>query len=386
MKLISIYYILIITLLPPLYWLLLKEQNKKYFLAIISILCVTFFFPFSALFMGLVSLLVFFLLKFIRLKKKGIIALLPLAFFLAYKIINKNLPDTGNNLLNLIGISFFSLKIIHFCIDYSNGQIKDLNFFNFMFYLFFFPIFTAGPIIRYEEFTDNLIDNRPEISEIKKGTRRIALGFFKKLILLFPFFIQNEYSLRNGLIQTSPKMGLALLIYSFYIYWDFSSYTDIAIGTSLLFNYKVPENFQTPYFKRNISLFWQNWHITLTRWLQNYIFVPLSKRSIRHIHPKFFIIGNGVSQMITMLLCGFWHGSGLNYILWGGYHGLGLFGHTLYKNSISSERKIKNRTLKSICHLLYTALTFLFVTAGWVFFSAPAQIALRNFTVLLGIK
>ncbi len=390
MKIISIYYVILLTLLPPVYWILLKNKLKKYFLAVLSIIIVTLFFPLSSLVMTLNVILIFFSLKYLKTYLKTVVILIPIILFIIYKIYSGYLLDSFKSTFILVGISFFTLKIIHFSIDYLNKQIHNIKFFNFLFYMYYFPVFTAGPIIRYEEFIENINSNdTPDFIFIKKGLRRITLGFIKKIIITLPFFTNYVYLINKGSINKPSEMWLALILYSLYIYWDFSSYSDIAIGTSMLVNYKVPENFKMPYLKKNISLFWQNWHITLTRWLQTYIFINLSKFSIRHMNKKFLIIGTGVSQILTMIICGFWHGSNLNFILWGAYHGLGLFVHSIWKNygpvnffKFKAKRKNNNYFFNIISILI----TFLFVTIGWSFFSAPVQIAFKNFLLLFGIK
>jgi alginate O-acetyltransferase complex protein AlgI len=390
MSVFSEYYLVLLVFLPFVYWLLAAARYRKTVLGLFSIAIVAFFYPFSAGLMMVVALAVFLILKTVSGKARLLAVLVPVIFFVLFRCSRLFFAEINHGIFLTVGIAFFSLKIIHFSLDTVNGQILEFNLPDFIFYLFFFPLFTAGPVIRYEEFTANLrSQDKPDQDRIFRGLVRITLGFLKKIVLLIPFFLKNEAAIRQGLVTGTGSMWIALLVYSFYIYWDFSSYTDIAVGSALLFNYKVPENFNQPYLKRNIALFWQNWHMTLTRWLQSYIFVPLSRLFITKMDPRFVILGNGLAQVLTMVVCGFWHGLALNFLVWGLYHGIGLFTHTLFRNATRSAKKfavLKPAKDYSPVALAYTAVTFLFVTAGWAFFSAPLDIAFRNFSLLFGVK
>lgn len=263
-----------------------------------------------------------------------------------------------------LGLSYLVLKHISFLTDIKWGIIKEITIVDFFAYSFLFTIFTAGPIERYERLQPQL-DNREmkfKWSFVDEGFRRIVFGLFKKLVIAdwIAYFINPVLQNRNE--YPMYIQILALLGFSFQIYFDFSGYSDIAIGSSRLFGLKIIENFDYPYLKRNISQFWRSWHISLSDWIRDYLFMPLAKLFDNKIWLFIFV------PLISMGLCGLWHGAKWNFILWGLWHGIGISIYrvfTYYEKRNESIRKIsKSIFIKPVSIIL----TFLFITVGWIWF------------------
>jgi len=218
-----------------------------------------------------------------------------------------------------IGISFFTFCAISYLIDLGREEIAPVGLLDLSVYLSFFPHLVAGPIVRASEFLPQLlIQPNPDAVDATRGARLIARGLIKKVIVA------------NYLAQTicDPVFGapgayhsidliIAAYAYSVQIYADFSGYTDIAIGTALLMGVKFPENFDSPYAAVSIQDFWRRWHMTLSRWLRDYLYIPLggNRDGVRKMYRNLFI---------TMLLGGLWHGAQWTFVVWGAYHGIGL--------------------------------------------------------------
>jgi alginate O-acetyltransferase complex protein AlgI len=268
------------------------------------------------------------------------------------------------NILLPLGLSYLVLKHISFLTDIKWGIIKEISIVDFFAYSFLFTIFTAGPIERYERLQPQL-DNRElkfKWAFIDEGFKRIVFGLFKKLVIAdwIAYFINPVLQNRNE--YPMDIQILALLGFSFQIYFDFSGYSDIAIGSSRMFGLKIIENFDYPYLKRNISQFWRGWHISLSDWIRDYLFMPLAKLFDNKIWLFVFV------PLISMGLCGLWHGAKWNFIIWGLWHGLGI---SLYRIYTYYERK--NESIRKISKLIFVKpvsiiITFLFITLGWIWF------------------
>ena len=178
-----------------------------------------------------------------------------------------------------------------------------------------------------------------------------------------------------------------VFLYSIRIYYDFSGYSDIAIGLGRLFGIKVPENFNKPYIKRNLVQFWQNWHMTLTSWLREYLFMPLGKGLMSKVgagHPWFV---NSVCQVVTMAVVGIWHGSTFSFLIWGLYHGVGLALYRIYSDLLKkygSEKLLSWLSESKGVFYISMAVNFVFVSIGWVFFSFKWDTALKIVMRLMG--
>ena len=179
-------------------------------------------------------------------------------------------------------------------------------------------------------------------------------------------------------------MLIFLYAYSFQILFDFSGYTDIAIGIGRLMGFQLPENFNNPYLKPNLKLFWDNWHITLTQWFRTYYFNPISRkfrRKFRNLHVSWMVL---TMQLSTMLLIGLWHGITINFIFWGLWHGIGLFIQNRWTSWITPKfNSLENNWIKSSYQVLCVIFTFHYVILGWVWFSMPTlNDSIRIFQIL----
>jgi D-alanyl-lipoteichoic acid acyltransferase DltB (MBOAT superfamily) len=270
-----------------------------------------------------------------------------------------------------LGISFFVFEFIHYVVDVYRGSKPIPSFINFALFASFFPTQIAGPIKRFQDFIPQFTaSSKFSIKNFDDGVALILLGLFKKVLLAdnLSFFVTGGFmhpELFSGL-----DLWLFTYAFAFQIYFDFSGYTDIARGSALLFGYKVPINFNLPYLATNISDFWHRWHISLSTWLRDYLFIPLggSRSSALRVARNL---------LITMVLGGLWHGASLHFVGWGLFHGLLLVCHRSFRNwrenSGSSLAQASSRFVKSgfgkACAML---LTFQLVCIGWVFFRAES--------------
>jgi alginate O-acetyltransferase complex protein AlgI len=279
------------------------------------------------------------------------------------------------NYIFIIGISYSSFKMMHYMAESYKQKITQLHFLNFLNYIFFFPAFISGPINRYNHYNEQL-DSKKE-TELRRdltiGVERVIHGLFKKFVLctiVYPYALVNM----SGSISefSLSQILLGLYAYTFYFYFDFSGYSDIAIGSARIMGIELPENFNNPFMKKNIQQLWASWHMSLTRWLTDYIYWPLS-RKLRNVdylrkHPVFL---SNISIIVTFIICGMWHGETFNFAVWGFYHGIGLATLNIYQKQ---KRKIKNGFLRSYFTSRYSQLagvlcTFHFFVFGLLLFS-----------------
>ncbi len=258
-----------------------------------------------------------------------------------------------------LGISFFTFEFIHYAVDRYRGTAPAGTFGEFLSFILFFPTLVAGPIKRYQDFLPNL--TKPSLKwqeDWELGTTRVLVGLAKKFGIA-DLLTAFTHHLNRADIATAQRwvLPLWLLAYGFKIYFDFSAYSDIAIGSARLFGIKVPENFDWPYLRTNISEFWRRWHMSLYRWLVDYIYIPLG--GSRTSRPRVYL-----NVFITMFLSGLWHGAGLNFVVWGLWHGLLLVGHRLWSRLTGSASRQPTRAGQFAAW----AVTFVLVNLGWAFF------------------
>lgn len=300
-----------------------------------------------------------------------------LSYLLSFnlRLLNSQSTQLANSIdIRWLGLSYIVFRIIHTIRDRQTGKLPAVGLADYINYVIFFPALAAGPIDRLDSFIKKFetpLSNKWEV--IGEGSKRIILGLFKK------YFIADSLSLialnsTNALqIQWTGWMWVNLYAYAFQIYFDFSGYTDIAIGMGRFIGIQLPENFSSPYLKPNITLFWNNWHITLTQWFRTYYFNPLT-RFLRSRFKKMSIaVVIMLTQISTMVLIGLWHGVTINFILWGLWQGMGLFIHNRWNNSISV--KIQNWATtafkQELLNVVGILVTFNFVAIGWIFFVLP---------------
>jgi D-alanyl-lipoteichoic acid acyltransferase DltB (MBOAT superfamily) len=269
-----------------------------------------------------------------------------------------------------VGISFFTFQAISYVVDVHRRLLPPARIVDFALYLSFFPHLVAGPIVRAREFLPQLARPRnPRDVALGTAVTLIALGLVKKVVLadylarevVDPVFaVPVAYSAQDAI--------LAAYAYTAQIYCDFSGYTDIAIGLALLMGFVFPQNFDSPYRSTSFREFWRRWHITLSRFLRDFLYIPLggSRGAGRWSTQR--------NLMITMLLGGLWHGAAWPFVLWGGLHGLGL----------TAEHTIGERRLARIPAWLRWIVVFHLVVLGWILFRSPELSTTADFLGRLG--
>ncbi|MEJ5223929.1 MAG: MBOAT family O-acyltransferase, partial [Anaerolineales bacterium] len=271
-----------------------------------------------------------------------------------------------------LGFSYVAFRLIHTLRDRQMGRLPDVSLAEYAVYVLFFPSFTAGPIDRLERFIKDLRQPlRLASADWLDAGQRLAVGLFKKFVVAdtLALFALND---RLAAEVAAPGwMWVVVYAYALQIYFDFSGYTDIAIGAARLVGIRLPENFAAPYLKPNLTQFWNAWHMTLTQWFRAYFFNPLTRalRSSSRPLPAWGMIL--VSQVATMLLIGLWHGISWNFVLWGLWHGLGLFAHNRWSDFTRARAAAWAATpaRQSLLAVSGAALNFHFVALGWVFFA-----------------
>ncbi|MCS6989471.1 MAG: MBOAT family protein [Chloroherpetonaceae bacterium] len=261
-----------------------------------------------------------------------------------------------------IGLSFYTFQKIGYLVDVKRGDVKPiLSFLDFSFFIFFFPQLVAGPILRAAQFVPQLYRPLPhEERDFGVAVFWILKGLVKKMFVsdyVSVNFLDRVFA--NPSAYTGFENLMACYGYSLQVYCDFSGYTDIAIGVSLLFGFHLPPNFNEPHKAQNPSEFWRRWHISLSNWLRDYLYIPLGGNQKGEFRTN-------LNLMITMLLGGFWHGASWNFVVWGGLNGLGLLFYRYWKR-ISP---IKNDDSLPVV-ALSVALTFSFISFTRIFFRSP---------------
>jgi len=262
-----------------------------------------------------------------------------------------------------LGISFYSFNILALAIDTARGREgKPPSLAHYALFIVFFPHLIAGPILRGRDFLPQLaLGERMAPERTRRGLWLIASGIAKKMILgdfvLAPF-VNDIFS--NVGVASAPVHWLALYSFAFQIYFDFAGYTDMARGLACLLGYELPVNFREPYLSRSPAEFWRRWHVTLSTWLRDYLYVPLGGNRRGRVRTY-------LNLLVTMLLGGLWHGAGWNFLVWGGIHGLLLVVHRAFAGrSAVAEAPISWRDAPKI------VLCFHAVILPWVFFRADS--------------
>jgi alginate O-acetyltransferase complex protein AlgI len=273
-----------------------------------------------------------------------------------------------------LGFSYVAFRLIHTLRDRQIGRLPTMTLREYTTYAIFFPAFTAGPIDRAERFLPDLRSlPGADPSRVVQGGMRIAIGIGKKFVVADSLAYFALSATKASQADSPLAMWILVYTYALQIYFDFSGYSDIAIGIGQLFGLKLPENFNQPYLKRNITLFWQSWHITLSQWVRFYIFSPLTRLLLDLKHAPQPNIVALTGQLSTMVVIGLWHGITWHFVAWGIWHGLGLFVHKLWSDYtrrfyIRLRRRPRASRVIEIAGII---LTFHFVVIGWIWFALP---------------
>ena len=289
------------------------------------------------------------------------IGLLVYFKYMDFFISNTNtISGSDIELLHLVlplAISFFTLQQIAFLIDSYEGLVKEKNFLDYTIFVTFFPQLIAGPIVHHKEMMPQFANVRNKVKNYKNiaiGLFIFSIGLFKKVVIADTFAVWATQGFDVATTLNLFEAWATSLSYTFQLYFDFSGYTDMAIGAALLFNIKLPINFNSPYKATGMIDFWQRWHITLSNFITTYIYTPIVRSFDRlTFHKAMF------ATVITFLIAGLWHGASWMFIIFGGLHGLGLIINHYWK-----KRKIKLNVV------LAWFITFNFVNITFVFFRA----------------
>lgn len=255
-----------------------------------------------------------------------------------------------------IGISFFTFHAISYLIDIYRGKAKaQRSVIDFALYIALFPQLVAGPIVRYHELVHQLGKRELSVARFAEGTRRFIFGLAKKMLIAntVAATATTVFKLPAGALRPQDAW-LGAVCYTIQIYFDFSGYSDMAVGLGKMFGFDFPENFNYPYIAQSVSEFWRRWHITLSNWFRDYLYIPLGGNRRGRAREAFNLV-------TVFFLCGLWHGASWTFILWGLYHGAFL---VLERVGLSS---LLVRTFRPLRHLYL----LLVVVIGWVLFRAP---------------
>ena len=255
-----------------------------------------------------------------------------------------------------IGISFYVFQIISYMVDVRRGTVEvQRNPFKFMLYVSLFPQLIAGPIVRYATIAQDIENRTADFDNIVAGFRRFTIGLAKK-VLIADVMAGAVDVIFAAKVETIPGFycWLGAIMYTLQIYFDFSGYSDMAIGLGRVFNFRFLENFDHPYASCSVQEFWRRWHISLSSWFRDYLYIPMGGNRKGKVRTY-------VNLFVVFLLCGFWHGAAWNFVVWGVYHGAGLV----------VERAGLGKVVKRFPKVVGNLYLMLFVVIGWVLFRAP---------------
>jgi len=264
-----------------------------------------------------------------------------------------------------LGISFFTFEMISYVVDVYRGAAPAKSLVQYLVYIAYFPHLVAGPIVRTRELLPQLEDPRTFDSEfVCEGVFIALVGFVKKMVFADNLGVFADLVFKDPKAQPTLIVWLGVLAYTGQIFCDFSGYTDIARGASMMLGISLPENFDYPYNSTNIAEFWRRWHMTLSRWLRDYLYISLGGNR----HGRVATYRN---LLVTMLLGGLWHGANWTFVVWGAWHGALLAVHKAFVD-LTEKNEVLAALRKTIPYrtLAWTA-TFLSVAFGWVLFRSP---------------
>ncbi len=322
----------------------------------------------------------------------GLMAIVSVLIFFKYASVQQAIlkrqsaSSEVGHFVFLIGISYSSFKAMHFVIEAYKRTLQRPSFLTFLNYVLFFPSFISGPINRYNHFCEHSAQARNSTfrGDCAAGFERIIHGLFKKIVLttvLLPYTLKNTGTPIQEMSVAQVVLGL--YAYALYFYFDFSGYTDLALGSARIMGFVLPENFDFPFLRKNIQQLWANWHISLTSWLTDYIYWPMVRklRNGEHFRKHPVLLSN-IAIVVTFVTCGIWHGDTFSFVLWGLYHGVGIAAVNTYQ---SWKRKVRHPAaiayfVSPYSRVLGTALTFNFFAVGLL----PFVLDVHQIRTLLG--
>ena len=372
----GLFWVLFLIFLPI--YALIKSQRKKMMLFVIAFSLFFFYKCSGWYFLLLVATSVFdwWVAQFIESSKNRterrialtvsmIFSLSILVFFKYGNFVMFNLEALigGNfqpmDLILPVGISFYTFRTISYVVDVYRGKIQPVDeYLDHLFFLSFFPCLVAGPIVRSCDFNPQVQENKPASREmIYGGLWLVMMGILKKAVFADYIAQYNNIAFGNPTGYTGFELLMAVLGFTMQIYCDFSGYSDMAIGLGSIMGFDLGINFNYPYRSLNVTEFWHRWHISLSTWLRDYIYIPLGGNRKGKVRQHF-------NLMVTMLLGGLWHGAAWTFVVWGAGHGIALCIHKLCKPWLD---KIESTSFTRVVSWL---ITFSFVAFLWIFFRA----------------
>ena len=349
----------------PMFLILYFVVPKKYKNIVLLIFSIIFYFygePKYILLMLIEVLFSYFMtLSLEKNKSKSLLGviisfhifLLCVFKYFNFIITNINSIFDGNiSLLNIvlpIGISFYTFQIISYEVDVYRGKVKaSKSLIDYMTYVFLFPQLIAGPIVRYETVSKELKSRKVTLEDFSYGVNRFIIGLFKKVV------IANNIGELCNILNSSSEVSVLLywilgISYMLQIYFDFSGYSDIAIGIGRMIGFKFPENFNYPYVADSVTDFWRRWHMTLSSWFRDYVYIPLGGNrvsTLKHIR----------NILVVWMLTGFWHGASWNFIIWGIYFGVILIIEKYFLNKILEKLP---RVIRNIYAMFIVMISFI---------------------------
>ena len=278
-----------------------------------------------------------------------------------------------------LGISFFVFEYIHYLIEVFRGTFAPVSFRNLALFVMFFPTLICGPIKRYQQFHPEESGREFDAAGVAEGLQRILIGLAKKTL------VADTVAPLCGPVLAFPQrydaaqLWLGVYGYALQIYFDFAGYSDIAIGSARLFGYRVPENFDYPYLQPNIARFWRAWHMSLTSWITDYVYIPLGGNRRGEGRAAW-------NRLVSMTLCGLWHGAAVHFAVWGLYHGIALNLYRLWQR-VRGRLGFAARPEGTVLgRALGTLVTFHVVCLGWVLFVCDLKRAAYIVPRLLGLQ
>ena len=277
------------------------------------------------------------------------------------------------NIILPLGISFFTFTQIAYLVDVYRGISRESNFIHYLLFVTWFPHLIAGPVLHHKEMMPQFAEHdnyRPNSDSIAVGITFFTIGLFKKVVFADQFAVYANPVFDSAALGGQPmffESWIGALAYTLQLYFDFSGYSDMAIGLSLMFNIKLPLNFDSPYKSASIIDFWRRWHITLSTFLRDYLYLPLGGNRRGKVRRY-------INLMLTMVLGGLWHGAGWCFIVWGGLHGIFLVINHAWQKLVSS----RSNSVHLLTHLLSVLVTFVAVVIAWVPFRSADMLAAQN--------
>ncbi len=277
-----------------------------------------------------------------------------------------SVPVPELNIILPIGISFYTFEAVSYMVDLYMRRIEaEKNPVHFLLFISFFPRMVAGPIIRARNFLPQLTkEKRFDGARLDLGLQYVLMGLFKKIAIADRMACLADSIYATPSSYSTSAVWIAIMAYSLQIYCDFSGYSDIAVGTAHMLGFKLPQNFDMPYLSRNIAEFWRRWHISLSTWLRDYVFISLGG-------SRGTEAATAMTLMTTMTLCGLWHGANWTFVAWGVLQGLMMIAHRAFRNFCKVRPACEAMLQARGGGALRIAITVVAVTLAWVVFRSP---------------